>query len=53
LIVDVETEEANWNLDVLEELVDYYYVQLIRAEEKRKRLSAKLAELGKPPLQKL
>ncbi len=24
LIVDVEPEEANWNPDVLEELLDYY-----------------------------
>ena len=52
MIIDVEPEEANWNLDVLEELFDYYYVQPKRAEEKRKRLNAKLAELGKPPLRK-
>jgi len=52
LIVDVEPEEASWTLDVLEELFEYYYVQPKRAEEKRKRLEAKLRELGKPALKK-
>lgn len=52
LIVDVEPEEANWNLDVLEELFEYYYVQPKRAEEKRKKLDEKLKDLGKPPLKK-
>lgn len=52
LIVDVEPEEANWNLDVLEELFDFYYVQPKRAEEKRKKLDEKLKDLGKPPMKK-
>jgi endogenous inhibitor of DNA gyrase (YacG/DUF329 family) len=50
LVVDVEPEEANWNLDVLEELFEYYYVQPKRAEEKRKKLDQKLQSLGKPAL---
>jgi hypothetical protein len=52
LIVDVEPEEANWNLDVLEELFDFYYVQPKRAEEKRKKLNEKLKDLGKPSIKK-
>lgn len=52
LVVDVEPEEADWNLDVLEELFEYFYVQPKRAEEKRKKLEAKLKKLGKPPLKK-
>ncbi len=51
-IVDVAPEEANWNLDVLEELFDYYYVQPKRAEEKRNKLNAKLQSIGKPELKK-
>jgi len=51
-IVDVEKEEASWNLDVLEQLFDFFYVQPKTAEEKRKKLDAKLASLGKPPLKK-
>ena len=38
LLVNVEPEEASWNLDVLEELFEYYYVQPKRAEAKRKKL---------------
>ncbi len=52
LIADVEPEEAEWNLDVLEELFDFYYVQPKKAEEKRKKLEEKLKDLGKPPLKK-
>jgi hypothetical protein len=52
LVVDVEPEEANWNLDVLEELFDFYYVQPKRAEEKRKKLDEKLKGSGKPPMKK-
>jgi hypothetical protein len=52
LIVDVEPEEANWNLDVLEQLFDFFYVQPNKAKEKRQKLEAKLKSLGKPPLKK-
>ncbi|MEM2351456.1 MAG: DUF4145 domain-containing protein [Thermoproteota archaeon] len=52
LIVNVEPEEANWILDVLEDLFDYFYVQPKRAEEKRRKLEEKLKALGKPPLKK-
>lgn len=51
-IANVEPEEANWNLDVLEQLFDYFYVQPKIAEEKRKKLESKLASLGKQPLKK-
>jgi hypothetical protein len=52
ILVDVEPEEASWNLDVLEELFEYFYVQPKRAEERRKNLDAKLKSLGKPPMKK-
>jgi len=52
LIVDVEPEEADWNLDVLEELFEYYYVQPKRSEERRKKLDEKLKSIGKPPIRK-
>jgi hypothetical protein len=47
-IVDVEVEEAEWNLDVLELLFDFYYVQPARIAQKREALNAKLGEAGKP-----
>jgi hypothetical protein len=49
-IVDVEPHEAEWNLDVLEQLIDFYYVRPALAKKKRDELNSKLAEIGKPPL---
>ncbi len=49
-IIDVELGEAEWNLDVIEALMDVYYVQPIRLNEKRAALNEKLAEAGKPQL---
>ena len=49
-IVEVEEGEAEWLLDVLEELFDFYYVQPARAAAKRAALNKKLADAGKPPL---
>lgn len=51
-IVDVEEGEAEWLLDVMEELCDFYYVAPARATAKRTALNQKLADLGKPPLKK-
>jgi len=50
LIVNVEPEEANWTLDVLEELFEHYYVMPKRVEGKRKKLEEKLGKrlLKKP-----
>lgn len=45
----VEPGEADWNLDTLEALFDYYFVQPAALKAKRDKLSAKLAEAGKPP----
>ncbi|MBU9187100.1 DUF4145 domain-containing protein [Burkholderia gladioli] len=52
-IVPVEPEEAEWNLDVLDELFDFYYVQPQRAERKRKALNDKLRSAGKPEMKKV
>ena len=49
-IIEVEPGEAEWNLDVLESLFDYYYVQLAVIKRKRDALNAKLKEAGKPPM---
>jgi hypothetical protein len=49
-LVDVEPEEAEWNLDVLESLFDFYYVQPAKVAKKREALNAKLSEAGKPPM---
>jgi hypothetical protein len=49
-IVDVEPGEAEWNLDVLESLFDFYIVAPARLRAKREALDKKLAEAGKPPI---
>jgi len=49
-ILPVEPDEADWNLDVLDDLFDFYFVQPERAKAKRAALDAKLAKAGKPPM---
>lgn len=49
-IVDVEPGEAEWNLDVLEALFDFYFVEPEKAKQRRDELNLKLTDAGKPPL---
>jgi hypothetical protein len=49
-IIDVEVGEAEWNLDVVEDLMDYYYVRPARTKAKKEALNPKLKEAGKPEL---
>jgi len=49
-IVDVEPEEANWNLDTLGHLFDHFYIQLEKTKVARDKLNSKLEEIGKPQL---
>lgn len=49
-IIDVEPGEAEWLLDVLEGLFDFYFVQPELLKRKRDELNKKLADLGKPQM---
>jgi hypothetical protein len=49
-IVPVEPGEAEWLLDTIEGLADFYFVQPAKLQQKRDALNAKLASAGKPPL---
>jgi hypothetical protein len=49
-IVDVVPGEADWNLDVLDGLFDFYFVQPAILAKKRDALNTKLASAGKPPV---
>lgn len=51
-IVEVEPGEAEWNLDVLEGLFDFYFVGPAQSKKKRDALNAKLADAKKPPMKK-
>lgn len=48
-IVNVEPGEAEWSLDVLESLFDFYFVQPAKLAAKKAALDKKLADAGKPP----
>jgi len=49
-IVEVEEGEAEWLLDVLEGLFDFYFVQPAVLREKREELNKKLKDAGKPEM---
>ena len=49
-IVSVEPGEAEWLLEVLEQLFDFCYIQPKLLEGKRDKLNEKLKDLGKPTL---
>jgi len=49
-IVPVEQGEAEWTLDVIEALFDFYFVQPDLILQKRAELNKKLASAGKPPM---
>ena len=49
-ILPVEPVEAEWNLDVLEALFDFYFVQPAVVKKKRASLDEKLKEAGKKPM---
>jgi Domain of unknown function (DUF4145) len=47
-IIDVEPEEAEWCLEIIEELFGHFYVGPAIAKAKKASLDAKLAAAGKP-----
>lgn len=49
-IIDVEPGEAEWNLDVIESLFDFYFVQPEILKKKRDDLNRKLNDAGKPEI---
>lgn len=48
-IIDVEPEEAEWCLEILEEMFEHFYERPAMAAVKKAALNAKLAAAGKPP----
>ena len=49
-VLPVEPGEAEWNLDTLEAMFDFYFVQPAVLMKKRDALNKKLKETGKPPM---
>ncbi len=49
-IIDVEPGEAEWNLDVLDGLFEWFFVRPAKSQARKDALNAKLAKAGKPPM---
>jgi Domain of unknown function (DUF4145) len=49
-ILEVEPGEAEWSIEILEQLIDYYYVKLVEENRKLEALNKKLTSAGKPPI---
>jgi hypothetical protein len=49
-IIPVEPQEAEWNLEVLEELFDHFFVKPAKAKLRKDELNVKLVAAGKPPI---
>jgi hypothetical protein len=48
-VIPVEAGEAEWCLDILDEMFDHYFVKPQQAAERKAALDAKLIAAGKPP----
>jgi hypothetical protein len=48
-VIDVEPHEAEWCLEILEEMFQHFYVRPAAATARKALLDAKLAAAGKPP----
>ncbi|MCH7648893.1 MAG: DUF4145 domain-containing protein [Thaumarchaeota archaeon] len=46
-IVDVEIGEAEWLLDLLDDLFDFYFIEPSESKHRREKLNKKLSEAGK------
>jgi hypothetical protein len=49
-ILDVEENEAEWNLEVIEALFDFYYVAPKKMKDRKDKLNVKLKKAGKPEM---
>jgi hypothetical protein len=47
-VIEVEPHEAEWCLEIIEELFEHFYVGPAVAEAKKAALDAKLVAAGKP-----
>jgi len=48
-VIPVEPEEAEWCLEILDEMFDHYYVKPALAAVRKAALDVRLAAAGKPP----
>ncbi len=48
-VIEIDPEEAEWCLEILEEMFEHFYERPAMAAAKKAALDAKLAAAGKPP----
>ena len=48
-IIEVETEEAEWCLEIVESLFDHYYVRPAAEAKRQENLNKRLQQAGQPP----
>jgi Domain of unknown function (DUF4145) len=48
-VIEVQPGEAEWCLEILEEMFDHYFVRPAQVAARKAALDAKLAKAGKPP----
>jgi len=51
-IVEVDKDEADWLLEVIEQLLLFRFVESKKKKERKDKLEQKLSKYGKPPLKK-
>jgi hypothetical protein len=51
-ILDIGQEEAEWTLDVIDGLFEYFIVARERDERRRSEMDKRLEKAGRPPIKK-
>jgi hypothetical protein len=49
-VLDVEPGEAEWTLEILSQLLDYYFVQPAKIQQRKTALNNKLQQTGSKPM---
>jgi hypothetical protein len=49
-ILEVELGEAEWSINLIDQVIEYYYVRLVQEDAKIADLNKKLVDAGKPPI---
>lgn len=49
-ILDVEPHEAEWNIEILFDVIDYVYVRPVKFQKKKEGFNEKLSAAGKPTM---
>jgi hypothetical protein len=51
-LIEVEPGEAEWCLEILEDLIEHYYIRPDQEQAKADAINEKLKAAGKPPIKR-